>query len=341
MNPTIAEVARRAGVSVGTVSNVLNNKPHVAPPTRRKVLAALKALNYHPNGVARSLRTRRTLTVGLVVLDLSNPFYAEVVKGVENTARAFGYRVVVFDVSYSPRATRRFVDAMVEMRLDGALFTAGYGDRAAIRRLAGMGVRVVIVDRDVREFPFPSVGIDNTRAVYEAIAYLIARGHRRIGYLSEPLQIRTVRSRFDGYRRALADHGLPVDERLVFIDPTLRTGKVRQGYELMRRIVARVSPLPTAFFATSDITAIGALHALKDAGLRVPADVSLVGFDDISLAQFTDPPLTTVRQAKYEMGQAGARLLVETLRGREMTPAPKIVLDTTLVVRQSVGPPRE
>lgn len=341
MSPTIVEVARRAGVSVGTVSNVLNNRPHVAPHTRRKVLRALKALNYHPNGVARSLRTRRTLTVGLVVLDLSNPFYAEVVKGVENTARAFGYRVVVFDVSYSPRTARRFVDAMVEIRLDGALFTAGYGDGAAIRRLARMGVQVVIVDRDVHEFPFPSVGIDNTRAVYEAITYLIAQGHRRIGYLSEPLQIRTVRSRFEGYRRALAHHGLPLDERLVFIDPSLRTGKVRQGCELMRRIVAQVSPLPTAFFATSDITAIGALHALKDAGLRVPTDVSLVGFDDISLAEFTDPPLTTVRQAKYEMGQAGVRLLMETLRGREMSPAPKIVLDTTLVVRRSVGPPRE
>lgn len=341
MKPTIAEVARRAGVSVGTVSNVLNDKPHVAPPTRRRVLRALHALNYHPNGVARSLRTRRTLTLGLVVLDLSNPFYAEVVKGVENTARAFGYRVVVFDVSYSPQTTRRFVDAMVEMRLDGALFTAGYGDRSPIQRLARMGVRVVILDRDVHEFALPSVGIDNTRAVYDAISYLIARGHRRIGYLSEPLQIRTVRCRFEGYRKALRDHGLPVDPGLIFIDPTLRTGKVQQGYELMRRVVAQTDPLPTAFFATSDITAIGAMQALKDAGLRVPDDVSLVGFDDIILAQFTDPPLTTVRQAKYEMGQAGVRLLMETLRGRKMAPAPKIVLDTTLVIRRSVAPPRE
>jgi DNA-binding LacI/PurR family transcriptional regulator len=340
MKPTIAEVARRAGVSIGSVSNVLNVKPHVSSRLRRKVERALKSLNYHPNGIARSLRTRRTHTIGLIVLDLSNPFYAEVIKGVENTARALGYKVVIFDVGYEPGNTRGFVDAMVEMQIDGAVFTAGYGDRAAIRRLAQTGISVVIMDRDLPEFALPSVGIDNASATYEAIKYLIAQGHRRIGYLSEPLQIRTVRRRFDGYRQALLDHGLSVDPRLVFIDTSLRISKVQHGYELMQRIIARRQRLPSAFLATSDITALGALHALKDAGYRIPRDVSLVGFDDISLAQYADPPLTTVRQEKFAMGQAAAQLLVENLNARAKARPRKITLPTTLVIRNSVAPPR-
>lgn len=340
MKLTIAEVARRAGVSVGSVSNVLNAKPHVSPHLRRRVERALKALNYHPNGIARSLRTRRTHTFGLLVLDLSNPFYAEVIKGVENTARALGYKVVIFDVGYNPHNTRVFVDTMVEMQIDGALFTAGYGDRPAILRLAEMGVAVVIMDRDLPEFPLPSVGIDNARAAYDAIAYLIGQGHRRIGYLSEPLQIRSVRCRFDGYRRALQNHGLPVDPRLVFIEKSLRISKVQHGYELMQRILARRGQLPTAFFATSDITAIGALHGLKDAGFRIPTDVSIVGFDDISLAQYAAPPLTTVRQEKFEMGRTAVQLLVESLNARGTQMPRKIMLPTTLVVRDSVAPPR-
>ncbi len=148
-----------------------------------------------------------------------------------------------------------------------------------------------------------------------------------------------MRRRFDGYRQALQDHGLSVDPHLVFIDTSLRISKVQHGYELMQRIIARHEPLPTAFLATSDITALGALHALKDAGFRIPGDVSLVGFDDISLAQYSDPPLTTIRQEKFAMGQTAAQLLVENLSARaKMTPR-KITLPTTLVIRDSVAPP--
>jgi|DewCreStandDraft_1066081.scaffolds.fasta_scaffold00216_83 DNA-binding LacI/PurR family transcriptional regulator len=336
--PTITQVAARAGVSVGTVSHVLNGKPHVSPKTRERVLKVLREMHYLPNGVARSLRMRKTYILALVVLDLSNPFYPEVIKGVENTARAYGYKVVVFDTGYDPRKERSFIETMLEMRVDGALFTAGSGDRAGILRLHRSGVPVVILDRSLQEFPLPSVGIDNLTAVRDAITYLLRMGHRRIGYLSEPISIHTVRDRFDGYLQALETFGVPFDPSIVFIDKSLQVGKIERGYEVMRRVISTLSELPTAFFATSDTIAIGAMKALKETGFRIPEDVSVMGFDDISLAAFTDPPLTTVRQHKYEMGAQAVHLLMRFLRDPRAR-GEKILLPTELIERASVRPP--
>ena len=335
---TIEEVARRAGVSVGTVSNVLNNKPFVSPETRRKVEQAILELNYSPNAIARSLRRGRTRSLALIVLDVSNPFYPEVIQGVEHTAREYGYHVILFDLAYSVRRERRFIQRLRELRLDGVLLTAGpQWDEVLLRQL---DLPIVLLDRDIHESSLPTVGIDNAAAVAQGIRYLVQMGHRRIGYLSEPLEIPSVRRRLEGYRQALEEAGIPFSNEIIFISKELRTDKLESGYLLMQRVLQELRELPTAFFATSDSIAIGAMQALKEHGLRIPEDISILGFDDIVMTRFVDPPLTTIAQPKVEMGHQAVRLLIERIERPERPPV-KVMLETALIERKSVAPPRD
>jgi LacI family repressor for deo operon, udp, cdd, tsx, nupC, and nupG len=334
---TISDVAKKARVSVGTVSNVLNDRAFVSQKNRRKVKLAIQELRYRPNTIARSLRKNRTYLLAVFIPDVSNPFYSEIVKGVENAARKNGYGALICDIEYEIENEFPLVERLGEKSVDGVLFSAGWNDEEEIIKLSESGIPVVILDRNVENVPISSVEINNQQAVYEAIQYLIDNGHKRIGYISESLKIDTLKKRLEGYKLALNDNDIDYDPEIVFINEKLQAIKVDHGYELMKSVLSSIEEMPTAFFGASDIIAVGAMKAIKEKNLRIPGDISIMGFDDIALSKFTEPPLTTVSQPKLEMGERAVQLLLELIESRFSKPKPsKVILQTTLIVRDSV-----
>jgi len=334
---TISDVAKKARVSVGTVSNVLNGRAFVSQKNRRKVELAIQELRYRPNTIARSLRKNRTYLLAVFIPDVSNPFYSEVVKGVENAAKKNGYGVLICDMEYEIENEFPLVERLGEKSVDGVLFSAGWNDEEEIIKLSESGIPVVILDRNVENVPISSVEINNQQAVYEAIQYLIDNGHKRIGYISESLND-TLKRRLEGYKLALSDNDIDYDPEIVFINEKIQADKVGHGYELMKSVLSSIEEMPTAFFGASDILAIGAMKAIKEKNLRIPRDISIMGFDGIALSKFTEPPLTTVSQPKLEMGERAVQLLLEIIESRFSKPKPsKVILQTNLIVRDSVG----
>ncbi len=324
------DVARMAGVSSATVSYVVNNGPRpVSPETRARVLDAIDKLGYRPNAVARNLRRQRTTTLGLILPDAQNPFFAEVARGIESVALEHGYVVIQCHSDFSAARELQFVETLYGERIAGVLWFPTSGDAGPANRLAEYRVPLVVIDRLGPGIHAPSVVADNFHGAYLATRHLIDLGHRRIGCIARPSDLSHSEQRIRGYLQALQDGGIAPDEDLI----------VRSGYrpeagrvaalELLRR-----SPAPTAIFAYNDFMAIGALRAAYERRLRVPEDLAVVGFDNIPQAALTCPALTTVSQAKTELGRQAARLLLDMIDGR--TPETnQIVLGVELVIRES------
>ncbi|MFQ6058415.1 MAG: LacI family DNA-binding transcriptional regulator [Anaerolineae bacterium] len=334
MPVTRDDVARRAGVSAATVSYVINDGPRpVSPETRAKVLRAIEELGYRPSAVARSLRLQRTSTIGLLVPDTSNSYFAELAQGIEQVAFSNGYTVILCHTCYDPQKELEYVDVLYSKRVDGVIFIPATSSLDPIQQLMDRKVPVVVVDRLVSGTRTRSVVVDNFRGGYEATAHLINLGHKRIGCIIRPIYLAHSMDRVRGYKAALRDHGLPVDESCI-----VKGGfRYADGDRAMQALLA-LDPPPTAVFAYNDIMAIGAMRAIHTAGLRVPQDVSVVGFDDIDEASYTNPPLTTVAQPKLEMGRKGAELLIEMMQNADSPSDATLTLDVHLVVRQSTGP---
>ncbi|MQA11555.1 MAG: substrate-binding domain-containing protein [Pseudonocardiaceae bacterium] len=329
----IRDVAAAAGVSVATVSRVISPKSAdqpIRPQTRQRVLDAIDKLGYRPNDLARALLHQRTSAVGLVVPDISNPYYPALVRGVEDTASTRGYRVVLCNTDRNVQKTTAYLDTLVKTRVDGIIIAGGSTTMPMLRDvLQPYRTKVVVVGRHRLEFP--SVRVDNVAAVRDAVEYLIGLGHRRIGFIAGPLSSNTVQDRLEGYRQALRAAGVESPDELV------REGDFQEqsGYDIARSL-PDWPVRPTALVAANDRMAVGAMAALADAGLRVPDDVSLVGFDDVSLASYIRPALTTVSVPTYEMGQAAMEMLLEEFDEDAGGSLPDSrVLPTRLVVRDS------
>jgi len=329
---TIRDVARRAGVSVATVSRVVNHSAHkVSEETRRRVLEAIEELGYQPNDVARGLKKRTSHTIGLIVPDISNPFYPAIARGIEDVANAHGYAVVLCNTYEDLAKEREYLSLLRRRWADGLIFATVGVNTKHLRWLRGHRVPVVLVARDVEGVEIDAVLVDNFRGAYLAVRHLIGLGHQRIGFIGGPRSLHVSRERHRGYLHAIADAGIDPDPEL-HVEGNFRA---EGGEEAMRQLLHLQPPL-SAVFAANDLMAIGAMNAIKRAGFRIPEDIAVVGFDDITFASLVEPPLTTVAQPKYRMGTIAMTLLLERMEGKEDGPR-KIVLDPELVVRDSCG----
>lgn len=331
MGATIRDVARRAGVSIKTVSRVLNNSPLVSEETRTRVMSAIDALDFHPNAAARALVLRKSKTIGLVIADITNPFFPEVVRGVEDVANQHNYNVILCNTDENPEKERCYINLLREKQGDGIILAGSRVGPEEIIALGKKGVHVVVINRDIRHPRVGVVAVANEERGYEAVSHLVKIGHTRIAYISGSPVSSSNAERLEGYKRALHDNGIPPDGSLVVqADPT------REGGSEAMSILLGCSPRPTAVFAYNDLQAIGAIDAIKEKGLSVPFDIAVVGFDDIQLASFTTPPLTTFRMPKYEMGQRAAEMLIGMINSRVVRES-RVVVDPQLIVRESCG----
>jgi LacI family repressor for deo operon, udp, cdd, tsx, nupC, and nupG len=329
----IRDIARLAGVSTATVSRTLARPQVVAPETRARVEAAVARLQYAPNALARGLRRQKSGNIVVVVPDIQNPFFATVVQGIENVAHAHGYKVLLGESqnrlerldSYWSMTERKEADGLI---LLGALVPTALGKAAAAGQVPS--VPAVMACEYLTGLRAPNVRIDNAAAAAGAIEHLVALGHARIAVIAGPAANPLVKDRLKGARQALAGHGLPLAP-----DAVARGDfSVESGYLAMQKLL---DGKWTAIACHNDEMAIGAIRALREAGRRVPQDVSVVGFDDIRFAQFADPPLTTVRQPQREIGETAMRLVIDLFAGRQA--ASQVVLPYELVVRESTRAP--
>ncbi len=331
---SIRDVAKRAGVSTATVSRALHHDTRVNATTAERVWRAIRELNYYPNTHARSLASGRSHITGLVVSDITNPFFPELVQSFAEAALERGYDTLLASTNYDAARTAVAIRRMLERKIDGVAIMTSEMDEALIAEFANREVPMVFLD-----VAAPGPRISNLRVNYAggvgaAVDHLLELGHRRIGFLSGPVELKSARIRRDAFLHCLARGGVIEDERLV----TPGNHRIDGGLEAMRRLLA-LDERPTAVLASNDLTAIGALHAIHRAGLRVPEDISVVGFDDIDLAAFTEPALTTVRLARTEIAEQAIECLARNMDAREERGS-EVVIGTTLVVRESTAPYR-
>jgi len=330
---TIKDVAREAGVSIATVSRVFNNKAVVSEETQRQVRKVAARLKYWPHAVARSLITNRTHAVGLLLPDLYGEFFSEVMRGVDLVARKEDLHLLV---SVSHARTEELIAALRTMRgrIDGLIVMAPDVDFPAAIRGSAVGFPLVLIDPGVGVKGFDSISIGNHEGAYAIVQHLLSLGHRRIATVTGPQRNVDAQQRLAGYREALRDSGVGFSSELViggdFTEPS--------GYSAVSQLLG-LKPWPTAVFAANDYMAVGVLGALSKAGVAVPQTMSVAGFDDIRLARYLNPPLTTVKVDAFHVGERAARLLLSIQQESDSNSRQHEILATSLVVRGSSGPP--
>jgi LacI family transcriptional regulator len=330
---SIRDVANHAGVSVGTVSNVLNRPDIVAPTTRSRVLAAISELGFVPNDAARQLRRGRGRTLGLVVLDVANPFFTDVAKGVEDTTGAAGMAVIFCNSDGDPAKESAYLDLLEEQRVQGVLITPIDDANTRLVRLRDRGVLVVLLDRRSPRPDLCSVTVDDRLGGELAMRHLIENGHRRIAFVGGPHRLEQVRDRHEGAMQALAAADLDPDVLRRFDTPGTT---VAAGRDAAARILGMPrSTRATAVFCANDLLALGVLQGLTRQKVRVPDDIALVGYDDIDFAAAAAVPLSSVRQPRQRLGQTAATLLLEEANSPETHRHQQVIFEPELVVRES------
>ena len=330
--PTMKDVAQAAGVSVQTVSAVINRKPGITEATRERVMAAVARLHYRPYSVARSLRTRETRTIALIVSDIANPSFATMASAAEAYAHAYDYSLLVFNTHDDVDREARYLQTAIERWIDGVLFVSAQDHMAGLDTLQTAGMPSVAIDRIPQGYGGPSVTLDNMEAGRLAADHLLDLGHRCIGHISGPRTLRLARERWDGFNRALAGRGL---QSQPFVCGE-GNWECESGYVAMKQILSG-GPRPTAIFAANDRMAIGAMRAVLEAGLEIPRDISFVGLDDIEISAYQNPPLTTVRQSFADLATQAVRLLLDLVADKIPEQA-RMILEPELIVRQSTAP---
>lgn len=325
------EVAGRAGVSVTTVSHVINNTRTVSTGTRCRVEEAMQTLGYQPNVLARSLRRGVTHTIGIILPDNANPYFAEVVRGIEDTSFAQGYSVILCNSDNDLEKEDHYTNVLVEKQVDGIIFVAAGLSADNIHKLQARGIPLVLVDRHVPDVQVDEVLADNKHGGWLATRHLIDLNHRAIACIAGPPGLRSSSKRVAGYRQALESAGILFDPRWVVEGDF----QYQSGYAAAKELFHH-KPSPTAIFACNDLMAIGAYRFTHEKNLCIPEQLSIVGFDDVHLAAYTNPPLTTIRQSKRDMGAQAAKLLLQRIAQQDLEPRLEI-LDTEIVIRGSTA----
>jgi len=331
--PTIREVARRAGVSPITVSRVINNDSYVSADTRQRVEAAIAELNYIPNSLGPSLRSKRTNTLALVISNITNPFWTTVARGVEDAANKHGYHVIIGNTDDLPAKQEEYLIFLLKKQVDGFLLVPA--STRSLDTLHKQRVPFVVLDRRITDAQVDVVRGDSEGGAYALTRHLLELGHKRIAVISGPQHVSTAIDRVAGYLRALDEAGLSALQQVywgIYDQPS--------GSELAHEALLS-QPRPTAIFACNNFIAIGVMRALRTAGIRVPEDISVVAFDDLPEAITIDPFFTVAAQPAYEMGQQATALLLSRLAGSDTSEPQDIVLPIEIIVRKSSGPPSE
>ncbi|MDM0042550.1 substrate-binding domain-containing protein [Variovorax sp. J22G21] len=329
---TIKDVALRAGVSVTTVSHVVNDTRHVSAQGRERVELAIRELGYVPSAVARSLKSNTTSTLGMLIPNSSNPYFAEIVRVVEDRCFGAGYTLILCNTDDEPRRQSVYLKVLAERRIDGLIVVSTGNDDSLVTQLHGLKVPTVLVDREIADPSCDLVETAHMQGGLLAVRHLLSLGHRRIACIGGPAGVTPSEQRIEGWRMALAESGAtPNADALLW-----RGGFTSQGgYEAMHAIL-RTEEAPSAVFVCNDLMAIGALRAAHETGVHVPDELSIVGFDDIELSAYTSPPLTTVAQPKERIGALAVDMLLERVSKRRHEPH-KVVLQPELRVRASTA----
>jgi LacI family transcriptional regulator len=334
--PTIKDVAQAARVSVATVSAVANGNKYVSEQLAQRVRHAIDATGYQPHGVARSLKKGTTQTLGLIVTDITNPFFTAVARSVEDAAHVAGYAVVLCNSDEDVEKERVYLQLMRRRRVDGLIW-APAGDASSYRDFCvDQRAPTILLDRRVDGMPLDAVVVDNVHATRSAIEHLIALGHRRIALITGPRHLSTSCERLQGYRDAMATHGLNPSPRLV-VQGDFRSGS---AYDAALGVL-RMDPRPTAVFASNNLMALGLLRAIRELGLRCPEEISVAAFDDFEEASLFTPGLTTIAQPTAAIGAKAVELVLQRIGQRDEGHAPEVAtMEAVLQLRGSCGPPR-
>jgi LacI family transcriptional regulator len=329
----LRDIAQMAGVSVNTVSRALNDRPDVSPETRERVRSIARGVGYSPNLLAKSLVSGLTHTVGLVVTDCTDPYYATLIQAVEEVTDREGFGLLLATSNEDPAKEKRGLSLLSGRRIDGLLLTAVNVGAPHVREVLRGSLPVVLLSRRPRRYRGPFVGIDNVRAARTAVRHLCELGHRRLVLIGRSGPASSARERLVGFREELRARGLPWDDptAVCLVAPTVAGGRGAVPWFL------ELDPRPTAIVAYNDAQAIGAIKGLQEAGLAVPDDISVVGFDNIAMAALFEPALTTVAQPIDEIGRLGAEILIRRIRG-ETEDQGAVVLPSRLIIRESVRP---
>ena len=331
----IQEVARRARVSTATVSRTINNPSLVDPKTAKRVWKVIEKLRYYPNTQARALVSGRSRILGLIVSDITNPFFPELIKGFEDVAIQNGYEILVSSTNYDSARMALCLRRMLERKVEGVAILTSEMDKNLLDQLAHRNVPMVFLDAGIAGEGISKVVVDYAMGVNEAMDHLMSLGHRRIGFISGPWALKSARIRRTAFLRSLGAYGIDEDKRLVEEgDHTVDGGLIA----MTRMLESKCSP--TALLASNDLTAIGAMRAVRRAGLSVPRDISIVCFDDIRLAEFTEPPLTTVRLSRQELAEHAFHALLGVGEQPDARRKPEHIVETHLVIRETTCPAR-
>lgn len=331
---SIKDIARIADVSFSTVSRALQNSPLISRHTAERIQRIARESGYRASAVARGLVTQKTKTIGVVVTTIADPFVSEVVSGIEECCNDHGYSVFLANSNADPEREQKVVQSFSERRVDGIIVMSSRVGALYVPLLSDMNVPIVLVNNQHPGEFVHSVLIENVKASFDATNHLVQLGHKRISYIGDRFGHQSDTERFAGYRSALERAGLPFSPELV----AHGDGKCEEGIKAVQSLLQLDEP-PTAIFCYNDMTALGALHCLHTSGLRVPEDISVVGFDDLFFASYTQPPLTTVRQPRRRMGVLAMDSLRNLLTGKVSEQSIKVPAE--LIVRKSTARPRQ
>jgi LacI family transcriptional regulator len=331
---TISDVAKRAGVSTMTVSRVINHSGYISQDTLERVEKAIADLGFVPNALARSLRFKQTKTIALVLTDITNPFFTTVARGVEDASSENGFTVMFCNTDESEAEEAENLNTLLQKQVDGVLLVPAGSSNESINYLQERNIPVVVLDRRVPDVKVDTVRCDSIPGAFEMTQHLLDLGHRRIGLISGPMKISTSEDRVTGYLQAMHAAGIEIDPEWIHYGLFTQTS----GYQLAQKLI-KLKPRPTAIVAGNNFIAIGAYAALREAGLHIPNDISLVTFDDLHSRLVLEPFLTTVDQPAYEMGYEATRLLLEYMSAEPPMEPREIILPTRLIIRSSSGKP--
>ncbi|TJX68863.1 LacI family transcriptional regulator [Soehngenia saccharolytica] len=327
MGITIKEIAELANVSSATVSKVLNDKaPYISEETKKRIFDIAKKEGYIPNAVAKSLKVKSTKTIGIIIPDVMNLFFSELARGIEDAAEKRGYSVILCNSDNNEEKEKKYIQVLQEKMVDGIILTAS--EKSVERSLNMRKIPMVLLDRDINtDVKVGKIFVDNETGEYEACKYLIEKGIRDIAFISSNVISKSSSQRLNGYKRALSDYGIKIDEDLIYLDSyTIETG-FNGVIEILKKRKFK------GICCGNDLIAIGAINALKQKQFRVPEDVKVIGFDDIQISKYINPPLTTIKQPIYQMGKEAVDMLVNMINGYDMDY--EVILRTSLIERMS------